>query len=259
MTSMIESNPPACATHTRLPQPQACPAARGAGESSGSTAGEERWIFSFSPEGVIPSKVQWLGQEVYATLTQQKIDEVLGKTCSTAKSTHQMDPAQGHSFHGVAPAAKNSGPALYIGLAAMSQTALGSIAPAGMSLHSALAHHRFDNDLGAFFMTFDKYPVRLSSPHRSAVVESLTWVLANIAALKVPEIQGLVIDGLQDADEHNAPIIVSLLDDIELSGLPLFFVLKMPSKLFRISDLDDLIVKDSRLSFVVAGLLNRRR
>ena len=265
MTSMIESGPLACATHTSQPQPQpqpqppACPAARGAGEWSGSAASDERWIFSFSPEGVIPSKMQWLGQEAYATITQQKIDEVLRKVWATAKAKRQMDAAQGHPFHGVAPAPKKSGTALYISLAAMSQTVLGSIAPAGLSLHSALAHHRFDNDLGAFFMAFDKYPLRLPEPRQSAVVQSLTWVLDNIDALKVPEIQGLVIDGLQDADEHNAPIIIGLLDDIELSGLPLFFVQKIPAKLLRIRDLDDLIVKDSRLSFVVSGLMNQRR
>ena len=256
MYSMTESLTLARAEHLPAPQRPTCPVGSGAGEADRMSEGDDGWVFSFSAQGVIPSKMQWLGQDDSATTRQQKIDDVLGTAWTTEALKIQMDPTPGQSSQGVNPAMKKSTTALYLSLAAMSQTALGCTAPGELSLPSATVLHRYDKDLGVFFMAFDKSVERIPVPHQSAVVQSLTWILDNIAALNVPDIHGLVIDELQDADEHNAPIIVGLRDDIEIRGLPLFVVQEMPAKLLRISDLNDLIVKDSRLSFVVSGLMS---
>ena len=254
---MTVSSSLTCSEHLPVPRQPMRPVGYGTGESGGLSVSDDEWIFSFSTEGVVPLKIKWLGRDFDSAIKQQKIDDVISKAWPIEKSKIRMDFAQEPRANGETPAVKKSMTALYLSLAAMSQTVLGCIAPGDLSLCTSMTPHRYDVNMDVFFIAFDKRSLRIPTPHQSAAVQSLTWVLDNIAELNLPGIHGLVIDGLQDVDEKNAPIIIALLNDIQVSGLALFVVQETPAKLLRVNDLEGLIVKDSCLSFVVSGLMKK--
>ena len=230
----------------------------GAGERGGLSSSTDEWIFSFNEEGVTPSKIEWLGQDFSAAVKQQEIDDVLNAQLVTGGLSLPFK-APTHApggTHGTLSASKQAVSEHYLSLADMTRSVMDGAASSPAAVFSAGRQYRHDATLAVLFKVFKKGEVGEAKSGKSPVVQSLAWVLYHLDALKGQGVAGLVVDELHAVDQHQAPVVIGLLDDIELNGLPLCVVQQEPAQLLRINLLHDLIAKKERIPFVVAGLMH---
>ena len=236
----------------------ASPVGSGTGERGGLSSGTDEWIFSFNEEGVTPSKIEWLGQDFSAAVKQQEIDDVLNAqlVADGLSLTFKAPTLAPGGTHGTLSVLKQAVSEHYLSLADMTRSVMEGAASSPVAVFAAVRQHRHDGTLDVLFKVFEKGEVGEAKPGKSPVVQSLAWVLDHLDALKGQGVAGLVVDELQDVDQHQAPIVMGLLDDIELSGLPLCVVQQEPAQLLRVNSLHDLIAKKERIPFIVAGLMH---
>lgn len=239
----------------------ASPVGSGIGEPGSFSGGTDEWIFSFNEEGVTPSKIEWLGQDFSAAVKQQEIDDVLNAQLvadglSLTFKVPPLAPSGTNGTQGSLSAPKQSVVEHYLSLADMTRSVMHGTASDELPTFTSAGHHRHDSALDTLFKVFDKGEVGVLKPGQSPAVQSLAWVLDHLDVLKSQGVAGLVVDELQDVDAHNAPIIMGLLDDIEINGLPLCIVQQEPAQLLQINSLHDLIAKKERIPFIVSGLMH---
>lgn len=234
------------------------PVGSGIGDLGGLPAGTDEWIFSFNDEGVTPSKIEWLGQDFSAAVKQQEIDDVLNAqlVADGLSLTLKAPPLAPNGSQGRLSVPSLSVTEHYLSLADMTRSVTGGAEPSQPAVLATARQHRHDGVLDIFFKVFKKGEVGDPKLGQSPVVQSLAWVLDHLDALKEQGVAGLVVDELQDVDQHHAPIVMGMLDDIELNGLPLCVVQQEPAQLLRINLLHDLIAKKERIPFIVSGLMH---
>ncbi|MDO8303623.1 MAG: hypothetical protein Q7T18_10315 [Sedimentisphaerales bacterium] len=229
-----------------------------AGELLGLDLGANEWIFSYTDDGVTPLKIEWLDQDFAGAIKQQQIDLVIDSDSVEVASTASTELAGlSDSVYPSAPPYKFA-VELHISLIDMLSSLAGGFGhdkgPAMDANHS----ERYDASLCVFFKVFNVGALGLRGPEKSAVLYVLEWTLEHLDLLKDQGVTALLIDGFQEADEVDVPIIVRRLEAIQDSGLSLCFLQSNPPQLLKISELNNIIEKESRISFIVRGLLREK-
>jgi len=227
-------------------------------ELLGLDLGANEWIFSYTDDGVTPLKIEWLEQDFAGAIKQQQIDLVIDSDSVEVASTASTELAGlSDSVYPSAPPYKFA-VELHISLIDMLSSLAGGFGhdkgPAMDANHS----ERYDASLCVFFKVFNVGALGLRGAEKSAVLYVLEWTLEHLDLLKDQGVTALLVDGFQDADEVDVPVIVRRLEAIQNSGLSLCFQQSNPPQLLKISELNNIITKESRISFIVRGLLREK-
>lgn len=217
--------------------------------------GANEWVFSHTNDGVTPLKIEWLDQDFAGAMKQQQIDLVIdsdsvgvASTELTALSSPVHSSTSPHKF----------AVELHISLTDMLSSLAGGLVHDKRPTIDGNHSERYDAALRVFFKVFNPGVLGFRGVEKSAVLYALEWTLEHLDLLKAQGVTALLIDGFQGADEFDAPLIVGQLEAIQDSGLSLCFLQSNPPQVLKISELNNIIAKEARLSFVVGGLLREK-